>query len=308
MTTKPKKSPKRKTARAIESNVGIRNKLQKKLTAFSRSFLSDVSSEIFKNLADSGMIAQDKSLSNPKTPEDKKLFNQIVKGVLAEWARSPEQARKNIDNFVERNLPKWTIDANNRARKLAIWVVRSIASDVTASQRLAYLAAGLPAEYIKSRWTDPVVKQRISQKAAEQMPWLIEWSTELITRMAVRDVNKLQQTISQSLEEGKSIYQIESVLRSMDGFNADRAKNVAIDQTNKITNGITRANDEELGITQGIWVHVPGQYSSRESHIKMNGQKFDLAVGCWDPKAQRHIQCGELPFCRCSYKPILPKF
>lgn len=298
---------KRKTARAIEANVGIRNKLQKKLTAFSRSFLSDVSSEIFKNLADSGMIAQDKSLSNPKTPEDKRLFDQIVKGVLAEWARAPEQARRNIDNFVERNLPKWTIDANNRARKLAIWVVRTIASDVTASQRLAYLAAGLPAEYIKSRWTVPVVKQRISQKAAEQIPWLIEWSTELITRMAVRDVNKLQQTITQSLEEGKSIYQIESVLRSMDGFNSDRAKNVAIDQTNKITNGITRANDEELGITQGVWVHVPGQYSSRESHVKMNGQKFDLAVGCWDPKAQRHIQCGELPFCRCIYKPILPK-
>ena len=295
-----------KTARAQEANVGIRNRFRKRLIQFSNQFTKRVVDDIFMHIANEGLLAQDESLSNPQTPENQRFLRQISSKVLAAWRRDPVAFRADIDNYVERHLHEWTHDADEAARKLAIWVARSIAADVTASQRRAYIAAGLSPEFFKTRWTIPVVRQHMSPKAAELLPYFVDYSTELITRMSTRDVYKLKELLITSFTEGRSVKQVRELLYSMKGFNEDRARNVAIDQTNKITQGILRANDEDLGIEEGIWVHVPGQYSSRHTHKAMNGKRFRLNEGLYDEDVGKSVVPAELSFCRCVYRPVIP--
>ena len=302
--TKPSRKP--KVARAIEPNVGIRSKLQKRLASLCKQFDKMVIDDIFLHLASQNSLAQDWSLSNPKTDMDKQRLKEISSAVLAAWRRDNAAFRADIEGYVDRNISSWTSKATTAARKIAVWVSRTIAADVTASQRSAYIAAGLSPDIFKEKWTVPVLRQHISRSAAQVLPDLIKWSTELITRMTVRDVERLQNLISEGLQKGQSVSEIRHFLGVTDGFSADRARNVAIDQTNKITQGIARANDAELGVTQGIWIHVPGQYTSRETHKAMHGKKFDLNTGMYDPSVGKYIRCAELPFCRCIYRPVIP--
>ena len=39
---------------------------------------------------------------------------------------------------------------------------------------------------------------------------------------------------------------------------------------------------KEYGATKGRWIHVPGRYSSRITHVHMDGEVFDLNVGLYD--------------------------
>lgn len=295
-----------KTARAIEANVGIRAKLRKRIEALTKEFNALVADEIILFLAKKHALAQDRSLSNPVLPEDKALLKEVRTAVLAAWARDNEAFRSDIEGYVDRNIARWGTQVNTAARKLAAWVARAIAADVTASQRSAYVAAGFSPDFLREKWTIPVVRQHIGKTAAARLPDLIKWSTELITKTSMRDLNRLQGVIAEGLANGQNIEAIRSTLASTAGFNADRARNVAIDQTNKITQGIIRANDEDLGITEGIWVHVPGQFSSRETHIAMNGERFKLNEGLYDPDVGHNVVPGECPYCRCVYRPVLP--
>ena len=294
-----------KTARAIEANAGIRARFAKKLLAFVSAFSDEVADDVLFHIASEGMLAQDRSLTNPTLMSDKRQLREISKKVLAERSKDPVFFKQNVDAFIARNLGKWLNKATPRAQKIAIWLARSIAADVTASQRRAYIAAGLPPDFMAEKWTIPIVGQKIGRKAAEELPKVIEWSTNLITKMAVNDVQRLQDVIVGALLDGKNVTSMRRILLVTRGFDTDRAKRVAIDQTNKITNGILRANDEELGVMEGVWIHVPGQFSSRESHKAMNGKRFDLKKGMYDPAVGRYIQCGQEPFCRCIYRPAI---
>lgn len=295
-----------KTARAIEANAGIRAKFAKKLLTFVRGFSTEIINDVFNHIADEGMlVAQDRSLTNPVLMSDKRQLREISKKVLAEWSKNPEFFKRNVDAFIAQNLGRWMTTATPKAQKIAVWLARAIAADVTASQRQSYIAAGLPPDFMAEKWTVPIVSQKISQKAADELPQIIEWSTNLITRMAVDDVQKLQDAIVGTLLAGKNVTSVRNLLLVTKGFDADRAKRVAIDQTNKITNGILRANDESLGITEGVWIHVPGQFTSRETHKAMNGKRFDLKKGMYDPDVGEYIQPATLPFCRCIYRPAL---
>lgn len=272
-----------------------------------------VADDIFLHLANKGAIAKDWSLSKPKTEKDKERLREIGAAVLQAYKRDPEAFKGDIDAYVSANIVKWTGDVTRAAEKLARWVARSIAIDATDSQRRAYLAAGVSADFLLKAWADPQatprvwsISPRIGPTAVKRLPEIVQWSTELITKMEVRNLTRLQDVIVAGLVDGHSVETIRKTLSTFKGFDADRASNVALDQTNKITNAILEANDSDLGVTEGIWIHVPGQYTSRQSHRHMDGKKFNLEKGMFDPEVNKYIKPSELYFCRCIYRPILP--
>lgn len=62
-------------------------------------------------------------------------------------------------------------------------------------------------------------------------------------------------------------------------------------QSNKATEALKRVQDKELGITEGIWVHVPGKKTSRHTHQLMNGKKFVITEGLYDSDVKRKVLC-----------------
>ena len=62
---------------------------------------------------------------------------------------------------------------------------------------------------------------------------------------------------------------------------------IARDQNNKATASMTRARQNELGITEAIWVHSGAGKHPRPTHVAMNGAKYDVKKGMWDPAVKR---------------------
>jgi uncharacterized protein with gpF-like domain len=116
---------------------------------------------------------------------------------------------------------------------------------------------------------------------------------------------QVNNAVAQGLDRGQLARQIQHGY----GVTERRAKTIARDQTNKATASIAEATDESLGVTEGIWIHVPGRKMSRPTHVAMEGKRFKLSEGLYDsdPKVRRKVKPGELILCACRYRPCWPE-
>lgn len=293
-----------KTIPAIEPNAGLKAALQKRLIALIEKQTREATAELLRNLIDSGCftqpvetVAQDAALWGRK---EKKIIDEAIRAFKAS---NPADAARKLDLSLAEKMARWMIHAGENAKLVSGWFVRAMAQNVTASQRRALIRAGITPTLLKEKWTIPIVKNRyMAPSTAKALPGLVDGMTGLITKMQADDLARVRETITRGLYEGQSLGEIESVLKASRGFTEARAKRVALDQSIKVSQGIQRGNAEALGITHAVWVHVPGRYSSRETHIAMDGKRFDLSEGLYDPAVGQNVTPGLLPFCRCIFR------
>lgn len=296
-----------KTIRAVEPNAGTQRAFEKKLQAFSRSLTRKVFAELVADLREAGFIsttgAED---ALPRlTARENAIFERVSEG-LAQGIH-PEDLREKLTALSAKKISRWLIDADAEAKKVSWWFCRSAARDVTQAQMRVLEDAGVSREWLKGKFDIPLLRgQYVTPEAAKRLPGILEQCTGLITKMAAQDLERLQNTLAEGLASGRNIATIQRTLISAAGFDAARAKRVALDQTIKINQELQAANARSIGIEEAIWKHVPGQYSSRETHRAMDGQRFPLDVGIYDPDVGRPVRCGELPYCRCIPQMILP--
>lgn len=287
-----------KTIPAIEPNAGLQATLQKKIVKLVRDRTRAAAAEIFEDLLDAGLLGSVDIAQDADIKIKGRTF--IVKNYRA---LDPEKAMRRADSTLAERLARWMIHSGDDAKKVSQWFVRTAAQNVTASQRRALIRAGISPELIKSKWTVPVVKNRyISPDAAKEMPKLIDDMTGLITKMQADDLARFRGALEAGLSGRRTIADIEDVLRKSDGFTAARAKRVALDQSVKANQALQRANAKSLGAKTGIWVHVPGQYSSRPTHVAMDGKRFKLDEGLYDSAVGKRVTPGSEPYCRCIFR------
>lgn len=256
------------------------------------------------------MTANDASLTNPRNMVSAKAFGNLVKikaRVNESIKANPELFRSNIEKFIALNMRRWVDGTERASRKIAEWYVRNCAADITRSQAKALEAAGVSMDWVKERWRVPTVSRRyIPPAVSAKLPEMVQRNVDLITKTAADDLVRIQEAFTEGLLSGNEAESLKGALEQTEGFSDARINRIVIDQTNKISNDIQVQNCSDLGIERGVWIHVPGQYSSRASHIEMDGQVFNLAEGCFDPHEGRKVQCGELPYCRCEFRMLLP--
>ncbi len=151
-----------------------------------------------------------------------------------------------------------------------------------------------------------LASQYISPGARAALPELIQQNADRIALLTRQHIDTVQEQIAAAFEKGMSVPEMEAQFADLD-FRRDVVHRMAIDAVNKVQESVKRANDEAMGFTEGVWIHVPGQFESRQSHIKMNGKRFNLQQGMFDPEVNRFIHCAELPYCRCIYRTVIPE-
>ncbi|MDB5605134.1 MAG: phage head morphosis protein [Bradyrhizobium sp.] len=82
--------------------------------------------------------------------------------------------------------------------------------------------------------------------------------------------------VMRSVQTGRDLGQLTKDLQEQFGVTCRRAAFIARDQNNKATASMTRARQDELGITQAIWVHSGAGKHPRPTHVAMNGTKYDV--------------------------------
>lgn len=288
--------------RAVESNVGERRAYKKQLVKLQRDFNTFVLNEIFLALESQNALTVDSKLSPDDRQKEilKALKGKTLKGkatALFEW----------IYDFVGRNLKRWLDLLADASRGVVDRFVKKAMASTSNAQKAALKAAGVKPSIFTDRWTVSVVgKQTVSPEAARLMPDFIKQNVSLITKIGESDVSRIADTLIKGLEEGMDYNKLRSELMATSGFDGARADRVALDQINKINQQVQILNAQSLGCTHARWKHVPGQYTSRLSHMKMDGREFNLAEGMYDETVGYNVIPGQLPYCRCVSRLLIP--
>lgn len=305
-----------KVSRAVEFNKGIELKFRKKLESFIQQFQKELITEFILSMdgeattSQEPLQAHDESLTfRPKNPFDevnlKRIKEKINKAILLD----PEGFRTRLDDFIAKNMVRWVGASNTHGKKIAEWYVRNLAKDLSLAQKQGFISAGLNPNVLKKYWSQDknIGNFYVSPTVSENFPNMVNETTGLITIMATQVLAQVRAAFMDVFSGGGTLSDVTDVLSKMKNVSNARAKRITLDQTLKLSNQIKTENCESLGITEGIWIHVPGQYTSRPTHIEMNGKRFKLNEGLYDPAVGRKVKCGELYYCRCTYRSVIPE-
>lgn len=225
---------------------------------------------------------------------DKLAHESVIVGDASPTASLLERFRE----VSRRWLKRWNL--------LAGWLAKSAVgkakSTTDVSLKNAFKAAGFTVKFQASRELNTVSRALIAE------------NVNLIKNKMVRPyLADVEGIVLRGVSMGRNLKYIREELDKRYDITTKRANLIARDQLDKATQAIQRTRDKEIGITEGIWVHMPGQYTSRETHKSdaMNGQRFkldgdDKGLFDPDPKVARNVLPSELPGCRCVYRCILP--
>jgi hypothetical protein len=290
--------------RAVESNVGERRAYKKQLLKIQDDFSKFVLNEIFVELQQQNILAMD-SVFTP-VESTKQLLQKLKKAKINLQPNADIGAI--ISDIVSSNINSWLRLLRVASTSFATKFVKKAIASTARAQKQALKSAGVNAGAIEKAFTVPVVsKQFVSPAAAQMIPDYVEQNVRLITHIGEKDITRISEVISKGVESGLDYSKIVDELKATDGFNSARAERVALDQINKINQQVQLLNAEALGCTKARWKHVAGQFTSRPTHVAMDGKEFDIKVGMFDPAVNKYIKTGELPFCRCVARIIAPK-
>lgn len=146
------------------------------------------------------------------------------------------------------------------------------------------------------------VKFKNSRRVNNMLQSIIAENTGLIRSIPRDSMSKVRTIVMQGVQNGRDMSFIADEIQERFKKTRNEAVRIAVDQTNKATEAISRARCEDIGVTHGFWMHRSGSKDPRESHVKMNGKRFKLSEGLYDYSVGYNVKPGELIWCRCTFK------
>lgn len=208
---------------------------------------------------------------------------------------SATDLNRTMDELAKRWGKRYSEDAEDMAGE---FVKRINRCTVSATER-AFASVGFD------------IKLRQTKEVKNILNSLRYTQVDLIKSIPVQELDAVAGIVQRGVQNGRDISYIQEELKKRFAKTNSRARTIAIDQTNKATQAIREAHDKAAGITEGIWDHVPGRKTSRETHVKMNGKRFKLYGpdrGLYDSAVGRTVMPGELILCACTYRAVVPSF
>lgn len=262
-----------RTLRAVNPNPGIRAAYRRSLRAMVRAMREDYQRRLSELYA----------VLEPRIAGD------------AKW-RSPLER---LQDVLGKLADKWTAKFSSFADKAAPSFVKDILKRVVKSRKESLKDAGVAAPL-----KDKDLKGQVTD---ERVQVLIEANVALIRTIPEKLHGDVRQIVTDAMANGWTQEKlVEKLVKSFD-ITERRAKVIARDQTLKATQSIAQAVDKEIGVTEGVWIHVPGLKSSRPTHKAMDGKTFELAKGLYDKAVGEWVKPGQLICCYCKYRAVVPE-
>lgn len=187
--------------------------------------------------------------------------------------------------------------------------------DAAAPKLAAYFAQSVAARSDKAlakilRDGGISVKFRMSAAMRDVMAATVESNVALIKSIPQEFHTQVQGIVMRSVQAGRDLKPMVRDLQKQFGVTRRRAEFISLDQSNKATSALQRARQVELGIEDGVWQHSHAGREPRPTHLANDGKKFSVAEGWFDPdpKVRERIWPGQLPRCRCTWRPVVKGF
>ena len=204
----------------------------------------------------------------------------------------------NIWDDLKKTMARWQKHFNELGEKLARRFVGRLSKAEKARFEQALKNAGWTVKFQNPRGVNDIIQSGIIQ------------NVKLIKNIPEKYFMDVQNACAIAIQNGKDLDFLTKELHHYLGVTERRANMIARDQNNKITAALDREHAQHLGITDAVWVYTYGSKEPRHTHIEMDGQRFKLSEGLYDPnpKVARKIQPAELVNCRCMYRMLLPEY
>lgn len=193
---------------------------------------------------------------------------------------------------------RWQEKFDEAAPRLAHWFAKSTSSRSSLALKSILKDAGITVQFQMSKPMRDVFHATVAENVG------------LIKSISSEYHSQVQGAVMRSVAVGRDLGTLTKELQHRHGISARRAGLIARDQNNKATAVMTRARQEEVGITKAVWLHSHGGKTPRPTHIANTGKPYDPAKGWFDPdpKVRRFIWPGELINCRCVSRSIVKGF
>jgi uncharacterized protein with gpF-like domain len=148
--------------------------------------------------------------------------------------------------------------------------------------------------------------QNLSPQMEEAVKAATAENVSLIKSIAQNYHLQIEGAVMRSIQpSGGGLAAVVEQLSKYEGITHRRVKNIALDQTRKLTTSHTVARASAAGVTHGEWIHSGGGSDKRPKHVAFSGKIFELA----DPPAIGDSGNKVLPGtdvnCKCRWRPVI---
>jgi uncharacterized protein with gpF-like domain len=204
----------------------------------------------------------------------------------------------NLNKTLERWADKWTMKFDKLSLDLAERFGKKAVGHTETSFQNALKRAGF------------TVKFKPTRKSMEAYKSVVAENVALIKNLPAQYVTNVQSAVWASVNKGADMAELSKKLHEEFGIVQKRAARISIDQNNKAKARIENTRRLQINIEEAIWQHSSAGKEPRPTHVAMNGKKFNLKKGMWDPDANGKgkgawIWPGELINCRCTSRAII---
>lgn len=135
-------------------------------------------------------------------------------------------------------------------------------------------------------------------------------NVSLIKSVGSQYLGGVQQSVMRSIAQGTGITGLTKELQKHKGVSLRRAKMIALDQTHKASNALSRARFMKSGLTKYTWRHTGGSNEPRPLHVKYDGDIFRYDTPVLVQKAEGKSPevygfPGTLINCSCRMQPVI---
>ena len=229
----------------------------------------------------------------------KAMHKDVKRELGALYSVLASDAPMTLTEIMARLRKRWYYIFEKRAREMAKWLADSVQKRTRQDimNQLKKMGFSLTPNYTGAE------KKLIQDFVAE--------SVSLIKTIPQTFLREVQGTVKKAFERGGDRAAIKEAIEDKIDHplvhNAERrAELIAKDQTQKVTQDFARANAQAYGATKARWIHIPGEKTSRITHMEMDGEEFDINVGLYDPDVGENVLPGQLIYCMCTQEFLFP--
>lgn len=180
------------------------------------------------------------------------------------------------------------------SERMAKWFSRSTARRTDEQMRTILREGGFTVKFNPTPEHLDVLRASVHENVA------------LIRSIPEQYLKNVEGMVMRSVQRGRDVGGLAKELQRQYGITKRRAALIARDQNSKATSAYQEARRKSLGITEAIWLHSHGGKTPRPTHVAMDGKRYKVAEGMYDPAEGRRVFPGELISCRCVSRSIIP--
>jgi SPP1 gp7 family putative phage head morphogenesis protein len=191
---------------------------------------------------------------------------------------------------------RWTKRWNDASKSLADYFAQDVSDRSDAQLKSILKKAGISVQFKMTPAQRDIIKATVNANVS------------LIKSIPQQYLGQVEGIVMRSVQTGRDLGQLSKDLQTRLGVTKKRAALISRDQNNKATSALQRARQQEIGITEAVWMHSHGGKEPRPTHEANDGKRYKVATGWFDPAVKKNIWPGELINCRCTSRSVLPDF